>query len=113
MVVVGLDASYEEEDVDRVHRDNNMWSLPGPQAKLVDAVVETGTPTVLVLINGGPLAVLEPRGGALVEAFYGGQAAGEGLAAVLYGEVNPSGRMPVTAYASDAQASSPSPSPSP
>ena len=57
-----------------------------------------------VLINGGPLAVREPRGGALVEAFYGGQAAGEGLAAVLYGEVNPAGRMPVTTYATEAQA---------
>ena len=41
-----------------------------------------------MLINGGPLAVLEPRGGALVEAFYGGQAAGEGLAAVLYFHVS-------------------------
>ena len=57
-----------------------------------------------VLINGGPLAVRAPRGGALVEAFYGGQAAGEGLAAALYGEVNPSGRMPVTTYATAAQA---------
>ena len=57
VVVVGLDANYEEEDVDRVHRDNNMWSLPGPQAKLVDAVVETGTPTVLVC---HPLSVPPP-----------------------------------------------------
>ena len=89
------------------HPHPNPSPSPNPhpsQAKLVDAVVESGTPTVLVLINGGPLAVLEPRGGALVEAFYGGQAAGEGLAAVLYGEVNPSGRMPVTAYASEVQA---------
>ena len=137
----------QEEDIDRVHGDDNMWSLPGVQAALLEAVVATGTPTVLVccdggcsrswvveatalyvgccnlthpgcnpvhpccspmasqvLINGGPLALREPRGGALVEALYGGQATGEGLAAVLYGEANPSGRMPVTTYATTAQA---------
>ena len=46
MVVVGLDASYEEEDVDRVHRDNNLWSLPGPQAKPL-----TLTPTLTLTLT--------------------------------------------------------------
>ena len=47
MVVVGLDASYEEEDVDRVHRDNNLWSLPGPQAKRLTL---TPTPTLTLTL---------------------------------------------------------------
>lgn len=104
VVLVGLEAAYEQEDVDRVHPSNNMWALPGPQQQLVDAVVATGTPVVLVLVNGGPLALPPPPGGALLEAFYGGQAAGDGLADVLYGDVNPAGRMPVSAYADAASA---------
>ena len=38
----------QEEDIDRVHAADNMWSLPGVQSALVQAVVSTGTPTVLV-----------------------------------------------------------------
>ena len=98
VVLVGLEAAYEQEDVDRTHDTNNPWALPGPQQALVDAVVASGTPVVLVLVNGGPLTVREPTGGALVEAFYGGQAAGDGLADVLYGDVSPAGRMPVSTY---------------
>jgi len=104
VVLVGLEAAYEQEDVDRTHDTNNPWALPGPQQALVDAVVASGTPVVLVLVNGGPLTVREPAGGALVEAFYGGQAAGDGLADVLYGDVSPAGRMPVSTYADAADA---------
>ena len=43
----------QEEDIDRVHDDDNMWSLPGVQGALLEAVVATGTPTVLVRCDGG------------------------------------------------------------
>ena len=43
----------QEEDIDRVHADDNMWSLPGAQAALLEAVVATGTPAVLVCCDGG------------------------------------------------------------
>ena len=45
--------TLQEEDIDRVHDDDNMWSLPGVQAALLEAVVATGTPTVLVRCDGG------------------------------------------------------------
>ena len=45
--------TLQEEDIDRVHDNDNMWSLPGVQAALLEAVVATGTPTVLVRCDGG------------------------------------------------------------
>lgn len=112
IVVVGLDESYEEEGVDRMDPSstgggNGLFQLPGHQQRLIDEVVATGTPVVQVLLNGGPLSLHAPAGVerfALVEAFYGGQACGDGIADVVFGRAAPGGKMPVTAYASTAQA---------
>jgi beta-glucosidase len=109
IVVVGLDESYEEEGTDRLDAStsgggNGLFQLPGHQQQLIDAVVATGTRVVQVLINGGPLSVLPPTNGALLESFYGAQACGDGIADVLFGRVAPSGKMPITAYATPEQA---------
>jgi beta-glucosidase len=112
VVVVGLEESLEEEGTDRMDSTtdsggNGLFQLPGAQQQLVDSIVATGTPVVQVLLTGGPLSVAGPNGphgGALLNAGYGGQACGDGLASVLFGETPPSGKTTVTYYDSPQQA---------
>ncbi len=72
--------------------------LPGNQQQLLEAVVHEGKPVVLVLFNGRPLAI--PWAAAhvpgILEAWFPGLEAGPALTATLFGEVNPSGRLPVS-----------------
>ena len=72
--------------------------LTGHQQELVEAVVGTGTPTVVVLLNGRPLAVrwIAEHAPAVVEAWQCGEVGGKAIAEILFGDVNPSGRLPVT-----------------
>ncbi|MGY0198549.1 beta-glucosidase [Leptothrix sp. BB-3] len=78
--------------------DTDSLDLPGVQQSLLEAVVATGTPTVVVLHAGRPynLGGLEDRVAAFVMAFAGGQQGGIALAEVLAGIVPPSGRMTVS-----------------
>ena len=73
-------------------------SLPGVQGELLDAILDTGTPVVLVLLTGRPYALgrWADRTAAIVQAFFPGEEGGPALAGVLSGRVNPSGRLPVT-----------------
>jgi beta-glucosidase len=76
--------------------------LPAPQRELMEAIVATGKPVVLVLLNGSALAVnwAADNVPAILEAWYPGQAAGTAIADVLFGDYNPAGRLPVTFYRS-------------
>ena len=76
-------------------------SLPGGQDALIAAVTTANPKTIVVLETGGP--VLMPwleRTGAVLEAWYGGVRGGDAIAATLFGDTNPSGRLPVTFPAS-------------
>jgi beta-glucosidase len=72
--------------------------LPGVQQQLLEAIHETGTPIVLVLMSGRPLAVAwaAEHVRTIVQAWFLGVETGHALADVLFGDVSPSGKLPVT-----------------
>jgi beta-glucosidase len=77
--------------------DSNDLRLPGVQQELVEAVLATGTPVVVVALAGKPYALgtAADEAAAVVYAFLAGQRGAQAVAEVLLGQVNPSGRLPV------------------
>jgi len=107
VMVLGLSPRLEGEEM-RVDvpgfsgGDRVDIGLPEPQEELIRSIAALGKPVVLVLLNGSALAVnwAAQNVPAILEAWYPGQAAGEALADVLFGDYNPAGRLPVTFYRS-------------
>lgn len=93
IVYVGDDTRTIGESRSRVSLD-----LPGHQKELVRAVQATGTPTILVMFNGRPMTINweDKHLPAIIEAWYPGEYSGQAVAEVLFGETNPSGKLPVT-----------------
>jgi len=100
VVVVGENewGSANKTGTDGEGYDVATLELTGLQLDLVKAVYETGTPTVVVLVNGRPLAVgwIAENVPALVEAWLPGEKGGQAVAEILFGDCNPSGRLTVT-----------------
>jgi beta-glucosidase len=92
LVFVGLNADWESEGHDRPHMD-----LVGRQAELIERVANANPRTVVVLQTGSPVTMpwLDKVAG-VIQAWYPGQECGNAIADVLFGDVNPSGRLPQT-----------------
>jgi beta-glucosidase len=104
IVVVGENQGQNDVDeaqdppTDGESHDVASLDLTGVQEDLVRAVYETGTPTVVVLVNGRPLSTrwTAEHVPAIVEAWRPGERGGEAVADVLFGDYNPSGRLAIT-----------------
>ncbi|MGX8690910.1 MAG: glycoside hydrolase family 3 C-terminal domain-containing protein, partial [Bacteroidaceae bacterium] len=100
IMVSGISSDIEGEGHDRSEIE-----LPEVQRQLLAELDATGKPIVLVNVSGSAIGFgnVENQYDALVQAWYGGQATGEAVADVLFGNYNPAGRLPVTFYASTDQ----------
>ncbi|MEE2692552.1 MAG: glycoside hydrolase family 3 N-terminal domain-containing protein [Pseudomonadota bacterium] len=85
--------------------DRTELTLPGQQDELAEAIFKLGKPTVVVLLNGRPPAVVNiaEKANALIEGWYLGQEGGTAMADILFGDVNPGGKLPVTIARSSGQ----------
>ncbi|HEV2860575.1 MAG TPA: glycoside hydrolase family 3 C-terminal domain-containing protein [Pyrinomonadaceae bacterium] len=110
VMVMGITPSVEGEEM-KVNAegfrggDRTSLDLPKEQEDLIKEVHALGKPVVLVLLGGSAIAVnwADEHVGAVVEAWYPGEEGGTALADVLFGDYNPSGRLPVTFYKSASQ----------
>ncbi len=92
IIFAGLPESFESEGYDRSH-----MKLPTNQNLLIDEILMVQPETVVVLHNGSPVEMpWLPRVKGLLEAYLGGQAVGEAVAGILFGKVNPSGKLAET-----------------
>ncbi len=90
VIVAGLPDSFESEGYDRTH-----MRMPRSHNELIHRVAEANPHTIVVLYNGSPVEMpWADRVEGIIEAYLGGQNVGTATKAVLYGAVNPSGRLP-------------------
>jgi beta-glucosidase len=88
----------ENDEVDAEGTDVNDLDLVGAQNELAKAIIATGKPVIVILINGRPLTIryIAENANAILEGWYLGQSTGDALADVLFGDMNPGGKLTVT-----------------
>jgi len=99
VLVLGENELLRREAWSEDHRgDRDTLELVGRQQDLATAILATGKPVAVLLVNGGPLSVnaLQGKAPAIIECWYLGQETGPAVADVLFGKVSPSGKLTVT-----------------
>lgn len=98
IVVVGERSGLSPCDISGEGRDRASLRLPGVQEELVKALCETGKPVIVVLVNGRPLSLgwIADNCSAILEAWLPGEEGGNAVADVLFGDYNPSGKLPIS-----------------
>ena len=98
LVLGGNEDTNKEAWADNHLGDRDSIDLVGRQNDLVKAVLETGKPTIVLLINSGPLSInyIAANVPAILEGFYLGQETGVGVADVLFGDYNPAGKLTIS-----------------
>lgn len=104
VLCLGLDESLEGEEGDAGNAyasgDKESLSLPASQQRLLEAVIETNVPFVLCVLAGSALdlQLASEHAAAILQVWYPGARGGRDVAKILFGEVSPSGKLPVTFY---------------
>jgi beta-glucosidase len=104
VLVIGLNENLEGEEGDQGNQyksgDKPDLLFPKTQRKLIDTVIASGKPFITVVMAGSAmdLSVLNDKASAILQAWYPGARGGQSIGDILYGKVNPSGKLPVTFY---------------
>jgi len=106
VLVMGLTARLEGEEMRGLELegfdagDRTSLDLPAVQRSLIRQIAASGKPVSLVLMTGSAVSITREQAmvPAILQAWYGGEAAGEAVADVLFGDYNPAGRLPLTFY---------------
>jgi beta-glucosidase len=107
VLCLGLSPRLEGEEGDAFNADASgdklSMKLPGVQEELLGLLAKTGKPLIAVLFSGSPMDLrqVDQLSNAVIQAWYPGQDGGQALAEILFGEFNPSGRLPVTFVLAD------------
>ena len=104
VVVVGLDENLEGEEGDAGNQfasgDKINLELPMPQRQLLNCALACGKPTIVINMSGSSinLGIAQDKANAVIQAWYPGARGGQDVADILFGDVSPSGKLPVTFY---------------
>ncbi len=106
ILCIGLNETLEGEEGDQGNQyasgDKKDLSFPRPQLRLIEAVIKTGKPFVTVVMTGSAMDLtrLSETSSAILQAWYPGARGGLSIGDIIFGNVNPSGKLPVTVYRS-------------
>ncbi len=104
ILVIGLNETLEGEEGDEGNHyasgDKPDLAFPKPQQKLINAVIKSGKPFITVVMTGSAmdLTLLSEHSSAIMQAWYPGARGGRSIGDIIFGKVNPSGKLPVTFY---------------